>query len=132
MKYQSTITNVVAGLLGLLFLVFGSNFFLKFLPVPPAPEGTPAAAFLGAMFGSGYLAFVKVLEIVGGLAVAIPRLRRLGLLLLGPVIVNIVAFQIFFTNGAGLTARPVLLIIVTSLYLVWAERRAFSNFLKSN
>jgi uncharacterized membrane protein YphA (DoxX/SURF4 family) len=132
MKYQSTITNVVAGLLGLLFLVFGLNFFLKFLPVPPAPEGTPAAAFLGAMYGSGFLAFVKVLEIVGGLAVAIPRLRRLGLLLLGPVIVNIVAFQIFFTNGAGLTAGPVLLIIFTSLYLVWAERRAFSTFLQSN
>ncbi len=132
MKYQSTITNVVAGLLGLLFLVFGLNFFLKFMPVPPAPEGTPAASFLGGMFLSGFLAFVKVLEIIGGIAVAIPRLRRLGLLLLGPVIVNIVAFQIFFTNGAGLTARPVLLIISCSLYLVWAERRAFSTFLQSN
>lgn len=130
MKYQSTITTIVAALLGLLFLVFGLNFFLDFSPVPSPPAGSPAAAFLGAMYGSGYLAFVKVLEIVGGITVAIPRLRRLGLLLLGPVIVNIVAFQIFFTNGAGLTAPPVILISVCGLYLLWAERRAFASYLK--
>lgn len=130
MKYQSTITNVVAGLLGLLFLVFGSNFFLKFIDVPPPPEGTPAAAFLGALYGSGYLAFVKVLEIVGGLTVAIPRLRRLGLLLLGPVIVNIVAFHVFFAKGAGLTDPIMLLIGLSSFYLLWAERRAFADYLK--
>lgn len=129
MKHETTVTTVVAGLLGLLFLVFGLNFFLKFMPVPFPPAGSPAAAFLGALFGSGYLAFVKVLEIVGGLAVAIPKLRRLGMLLLGPVIVNILAFQVFFTQGAGLTAPPVLAIIVLSLYLLWAERRAFAKFL---
>lgn len=132
MKTQTTITNVVAGILGLLFLVFGLNFFLQFMPVPPPPEGSPAAAFLGSMYGSGYLAFVKVLEIAGGIALAIPFLRRLGLLLLGPVIVNILAFGVFFTNGATLSTAPVLVIIVTTLYLLWAERGAFLTFLKSN
>jgi len=132
MKTQTTITNVVAGILGLLFLVFGLNFFLQFMPVPPPPEGSPAAAFLGSMYGSGYLAFVKVLEIAGGIALAIPFLRRLGLLLLGPVIVNILAFGVFFTNGASLVTGPVLLIMATTLYLLWAERVAFLTFLKSN
>jgi putative oxidoreductase len=132
MKKNTTITNVVAGLLGLLFLVFGLNFFLQFMPVPPPPEGSPAAAFLGSLYGSGYLAFVKVLEIAGGIALAIPFLRRLGLLLLGPVIVNILAFGVFFTNGASLVTPPVLVIILTTLYLLWAERGAFITFLKSN
>ena len=132
MKTQTTITNVVAGILGLLFLVFGLNFFLQFMPVPPPPEGSPAAAFLGSMYGSGYLAFVKVLEIAGGIALAIPMLRRLGLLLLGPVIVNILAFGVFFTNGASLVTPPLLVIIVTTVYLVWAERASFASFLKSN
>lgn len=132
MKTHTTITNIVAGLLGLLFLVFGLNFFLQFMPVPPPPEGSPAAAFLGSMYGSGYLAFVKVLEIIGGIALAIPALRRLGLLLLGPVIVNILAFGVFFTKGASLSTAPVLVIIVTTLYLLWAERAAFTAFLKSN
>lgn len=132
MKTHTTITNVVAGLLGLLFLVFGLNFFLQFMPVPPPPEGSPAAAFLGSMYGSGYLAFVKVLEIAGGIALAIPLLRRIGLLLLGPIIVNILAFGVFFTNGASLVTPPVLVIILTTLYLLWAERGAFITFLKSN
>jgi hypothetical protein len=130
MNPQTTITNVVAGILGLLFLVFGLNFFLQFLTVPPPPEGSPAAAFLGSMYGSGYLKFVKVLEIVGGITVAIPLTRRLGLLLLGPVIVNILAFGVFFTNGATLSQPPVLVIIFTTLYLLWAERTAFATFLK--
>ena len=132
MKKNTTITNVVAGLLGLLFLVFGLNFFLQFMPVPPPPEGSPAAAFLGSLYSSGYLAFVKVLEIAGGIALAIPFLRRLGLLLLGPVIVNILAFGVFFTNGASLVTPPLVVIIVTTLYLLWAERGAFITFLKSN
>jgi uncharacterized membrane protein YphA (DoxX/SURF4 family) len=132
MKKNTTITNVVAGLLGLLFLVFGMNFFLQFMPVPPPPEGSPAAAFLGSLYSSGYLAFVKVLEIAGGIALAIPFLRRLGLLLLGPVIVNILAFGVFFTNGASLVTPPLVVIIVTTLYLLWAERGAFITFLKSN
>jgi hypothetical protein len=132
MKKNTTITNVIAGLLGLLFLVFGMNFFLQFMPVPPPPEGSPAAAFLGSLYSSGYLAFVKVLEIAGGIALAIPFMRRLGLLLLGPVIVNILAFGVFFTNGASLVTPPVLVIILTTLYLLWAERGAFITFLKSN
>ena len=132
MKTQNIVTNVVAGILGLLFLVFGLNFFLQFIPVPPPPEGSPAAAFLGSMYGSGYLKFVKILEIVGGITVAIPLTRRLGLLLLGPVIVNILAFGVFFTNGATLSQPPELVIIFTTLYLLWAERAAFATFLKSS
>jgi hypothetical protein len=34
MKYASTIAGA---LLGLLFIVFGLNFFLNFLPMPPGP-----------------------------------------------------------------------------------------------
>lgn len=128
---QNTITNIAAGLLGVVFLIFGLNFFLKFIPIPPAPEGSPAAGFLGGMYVTGFLAFVKVLEIVGGIAVAVPKLRRLGLLLLGPIIVNIVAFHIFFTKGAGLADPAVLTISVLALFLLWAERRAFGQFLKA-
>ena len=86
MKY---ITHISAFFLGLIFIVFGMNFFLKFLPVPTPPAGSPAAMFMGGMYASGFLAFVKVLEILGGLFVAIPQTRHLGLLILGPIIVNI-------------------------------------------
>mgnify|MGYP007092085857 CR=1 FL=1 len=120
--------NIAGGLLGLLFIIFGLNFFLKFIPMPPGPpEGSPAALFFGALFPTGYLAFVKVLEILGGVVVAIPKLRNIGLLILGPVIVNILAFHVFLTKGAGLLDPPILLICALSAYLLWSGRKAFGG-----
>ncbi|MEM9283334.1 MAG: hypothetical protein AAGA96_16045 [Verrucomicrobiota bacterium] len=117
---------IAGGLLGLVFIVFGLNFFLKFIPIPPAEEGTPAAAFMGAMFTTGFLAFVKILEIVGGVLVAIPKTRNLGLLVLGPIVVVILAFNIFIAPG-GLAQPPVILIAVLSAFLLWTSRKEFAG-----
>jgi len=122
MKYASTAAGAV---LGLLFIIFGLNFFLKFIPIPTAPEGTPPAVFMGALYGTGYLAFVKILEIVGGVLVAIPKTRNLGLLVLGPIIVNILCFHIFLTKGATLIDPMNILISLLALFLLWSGRKAF-------
>ena len=128
MKY---ITHITAFLLGLIFIVFGMNFFLKFLPVPTPPAGSPAAMFMGGMYASGFLAFVKVLEILGGLFVAIPQTRHLGLLILGPIIVNIAAFNYFFFGPKALLQTPVLLVCSLALILLLASYRPFFRFLAS-
>jgi putative oxidoreductase len=120
---------IAGGLLGLIFVVFGLNFFLKFIPIPSPPEGSHPAMFLGAMYMTGYLAFVKVLEVLGGVLVAIPKTRNIGLLVLGPVIVNILAFQIFLTKGAGLADPVVILITILPLYLLWTARKSFRGLL---
>lgn len=121
---------IIAGaLLGLVFIVLGANFFLKFIPTPPAEQGTPGAAFIGAMYGSGYLAIVKVLEIIGGVLVAIPKTRNFGLLVLGPIVINILAYNFYFTEG-GLFQPPVILIAVLSAFLLWSERAAFAKLIK--
>ena len=65
--------------------------------------------------------------LLGLLFVAWPRTRNLGLLVLGPIIVNIVAFHVFSTKGAGLTDPPLILIVGLALYLLWAERKAFAG-----
>tara|TARA_R110002096_G_scaffold112163_10_gene244482 strand:+ start:2527 stop:2910 length:384 start_codon:yes stop_codon:yes gene_type:complete len=123
---QNKIALIAGGLLGLLFLVFGLNFFLNFLPMPSPAEGTPAAAFMGAMYGSGYLTFVKVLEILGGVLVAIPKTRNIGLLVLGPIVINILAFNTFVAPG-GLAQPPVILVAVLSAFLLWAGRSSFAK-----
>ena len=121
---QKKVTLIAGALLGLVFVVFGLNFFLHFIPIPPLPEGSPAAAFMGAAYTTGFLTFVKVLEILGGVLVAIPRTRNLGLLLLGPIIVNILAFHIFIV-GAGLFDPVIILITLLAAFLLWSERDAF-------
>lgn len=122
------IPTVAGALLGLLFVVFGLNFFLKFIPMPAGPPaGSPPALFMGALFPTGYLTFVKILEITGGLLVAIPQTRNLGLLVLGPIIVNILCFHIFLNKGATLVDPVNLLITGLALFLLVVERKAFAR-----
>lgn len=119
MKHATLVARI---LLGLVFLVFGLNFFLKFLPIPPA-EGR-AAAFMGALFTSGYLAVVKVLEILGGALTISGRFTPLGLLILGPIVVNIALYDLYLAkafNPAGA------LVAVLSLFLLVAYRRNFAG-----
>ena len=125
MKHAPTIAGL---LLGLLFIVFGLNFFLKFIPMgggPPA--GTPAAMLMAALIPTGYFAFIKVIEISGGLMVMLPKTRNLGLLFLGPVIVNILCFHIFINKGATLVDPVNFGVTVLALFLLWSERRAFAR-----
>ena len=91
--------NIVAALLGAIFIVFGLNFFFQFFPPSSLPEGSPAAAFVGAMYSTGYLKLIKVLEIVGGLLLVLPRLRCLGLIIIGAIVFNIAYVHQFMSGG---------------------------------
>lgn len=126
-------SNIAATLLGLAFVTFGLNFFLNFIPMPPdnSPADAPHKLFMAALYPTGYLTFVKVLEILGGVLVALPKTRNFGLLVLGPIVINILAFQIFLTKGAGLTQPPVIAVAVLSAFVLFAERKAFANLLKA-
>ena len=121
-------SNIAGGLLGLLFLVFASDFFLHFMPAQPGPPaGSPPALFMGALIPTGYFAFIKVIELTGGLLVAIPKTRNFGLLFLGPVIVNILAFHIFLLKGAALFHPPIVpVIVVLTTFLLWSGREKFA------
>ena len=117
MKIASIISQV---LLGLVFVVFGANAFLHFIPMPP-PQGQ-AGAFLGAMFTSGYLQAVAAFQIVGGLLLLSGRFATLGLLVVGPIIVNILLFHIFLEPAGLPLAFVVALLSLVSLYY---HREAF-------
>ncbi len=127
------IPNFAAGLLGLAFVTFGLNFFLNFIPMPadPSPADAPHKLFMAALYPTGYLAFVKVLEILGGVLVALPKTRNIGLLTLGPIVVNILAFHVFLTKGAGLADLPVLAITLLSAFVLFTERKAFAGLIKA-
>lgn len=124
------IPTIVGALLGLLFVMSGVVVLFNLVDAPPPPEGTPAAQFFAAFAPTGYLTFVKVLEVIGGVLVAIPRSRNLGLLTLGPIIVNILAFHAFLMKGEGLFNPMIVLIVAAALYLLWVERKAFGALLR--
>ena len=124
--------NIAGGLLGLMFIAFGAMFLLNLIPPEaqtPPPEGSAAALFMGAFAPTGYLTFVKVLEVLGGLLVAIPKTRNFGLLVLGPIILNIIAFHTFVTAGKDLFSPILIIICLLAAYLLWAGRKAFAGLL---
>jgi putative oxidoreductase len=115
MKYA---TLAARALLALIFIVFSLNFWFKFitLPSPTAPE---ALAFMGAMYTTGYLAAVKVLELLGGLLVASGRFLGAGLLILGPIILNILFIDAFLTKAFNPLSAVA---AVLALFLLWTKR----------
>ena len=109
-------------LLGLVFLIFGLNGLLHFMPNPPEPP--PAGAFFGALAGTGYmLALIFGTQIIGGALLVLGVEVPFALVILAPVIVNIVAFHLFLAP-AGL---PVAIVVATlEVILAWHYRAAFA------
>lgn len=121
--------NIVFGaqvLLGLIFVLFGVNYFVPFLPMPEHPP--EAGALLGAFFSAGYMfPLIKLTEIVGGLLVLFGFVP-IGMLLLAPVVVNIFAFHLFLAPGAGMVLP--LVIVGLMLFLAWAHWERFAPLFK--
>jgi putative oxidoreductase len=122
MKYLPIVCGIV---LGLLFVMSGVVVLFKLAPTPDLPEGTPLWHLMAAFVPTGYMTFVKVLEVLGGILVAVPKTRNLGLLVLGPIIVNILAFHAFVTGGDGLFSPMIIGICLLALYLLWTGRKGW-------
>jgi uncharacterized membrane protein YphA (DoxX/SURF4 family) len=124
MKIASIIART---LLGLIFVVFGPNAFLHFIPMPPPPSGL-AGDYMKSLFMSHYFYVVAVTQVAGGLLVLSGRFTALGLTLLGPVIVNILCFHIFLNHEGWQLASVV---TALALFLLWQKRGNFAGLLKS-
>ena len=89
---MKTTALIARCLLGFIFLVFGLNGFLHFIPVPP-PKNPLALQFMGALIDSGFFTVVYLLQILPGALLLASRYVPLALTLLGPVLANIVLFH---------------------------------------
>ncbi len=109
-------------LLGTIFVVFGLNGLLHFLPTPPMPAA--AGAFVGGLASSGYFfPLLKVTEIAAGTLLLAGVLVPFALTLLAPIIVNIAAFHLFLAPGnVGVVAA----VLAAEIYLAWTHRAAFA------
>ncbi len=122
MKVATIIARI---LLGLMFVVFGSNAFLHFLPMPEMSG--PAGDFIGSMAITGYLKVIAAFQIAGGALLLIGRYVPLGLTLLGPVIVNIILYHVFMEQSGLMMAA---IVSAVSLFLLWRYRTAFLPLLR--
>jgi putative oxidoreductase len=123
MKIASTVARY---LLGVIFLTFGLNGFLHFIPMPP-PTGI-AGQFFGSLFVSRLYVVIFALQIVPAVLLLVNRYVPLALTILAAIIFNILSFHIFMAP-AGLP----LAIFVAVLWAVAFinARPAFSGLFQS-
>jgi putative oxidoreductase len=110
-------------LLGLAFCVFGANILHPFLPMPPMPPDSLPAKYMVVMGPTHYMAMVGAFQLLGGLCVLTGGLAPIGLVLLGPVLVNILAFHFFLEGGTGIGIG--LFFTALEIFLIYAYRRHF-------
>ena len=109
-------------LLGLLFLVFGLNGFLHFIPMPP-PSGL-AGQYVGALFVSHYLSVVFALETAAGFLLLVKRFVPLALAILAPILVNITLFHACLAPSGY---APAVVAVALWFALFVRERAAFAG-----
>ena len=125
---SSMLTIIFRSLFGLVFVVFGLNKFLHFIPNPAEP---PAAMdFFGALFRTGYfIPLLATTEIVSGALLLSGILVPFALVLIAPVIVNIFMFHLFL-SPSGLPLAVILGAL--ELTLAWQHRRAYAAMFSSS
>jgi uncharacterized membrane protein YphA (DoxX/SURF4 family) len=109
-------------LLGLIFVFFGLNGFLHFLPSPPPPG--VAGQFIGAVFVSHYYVAIFALQVIGGVLLLANRYVPLALIILAAIILNILNFHI---TMAPASIGPGLLAAVLWIIVFIGVRRAFDG-----
>ena len=114
-------------LLGLIFVVFGLNAFLHFLPSTPPPGA--AGQFAGLLFTTHYYIVVFALQFIGGVLLLVGRYVPLGLVILAPIIVNILLFHIHM-NPSGI--GPGLVATILWFIVFAAHRESFRGILSAN
>jgi uncharacterized membrane protein YphA (DoxX/SURF4 family) len=120
-------TVIIRVLLGLMFLVFGLNGFLNFMPAPKDLPPDVIAVSTGLMKG-GYMTVVSGTEVLVAILLLVNRFVPLALALLAPVIVGILTFHIAI---APATIGPGLVVLVMELVLAWSYRGAFRPILRA-
>lgn len=120
---MSKLPTIARILLGLIFVIFGLNGFLNFIPVPPPPEA--GGAFLGALAATGYMfPLIKGIEVIVGVLLLLNKKVALALIILAPITVNIFLYHAILAP-AGIILP--IIILVLHLYLAYAHRAAYKG-----
>ena len=110
-------------LLGLVFVVFGLIGIHPFIPMGQMPTGL-AGQFVGALIQSHYTLILAILQVIGGALLLANRYVTLGLVILGPIVVNIFLFHALMEH----TGLPLAIVVVVLwLILAYHARRNLSG-----
>lgn len=121
MKTSTTICRV---LLGIIYLVFGLDYFFHFIPYQPNHTGR-VAAFKAALMNVGYFyPMIKSIQIVGGFSLLVNRYAPFFAVVLFPISVNVLLYHTFLVPSGWLMG---VVLMVPNLFLGYAYREYYKG-----
>ena len=116
---------IVRVLLGVMFLIFGLNGFLNFIPTPKdiPPD---ILSVMGGLMKAGYMTVVSAAEVLAAIMLLTNRFVPLALAFLAPIVVGILTFHLAMARA---TIGPGIVVLAMELYLAWSYRAAFRPML---
>ena len=113
---------IARSLLGFLYLVFGLDYFLHFIPYQPLHPGKPGALVAG-LKGTDYIyPYMKTIQILGGLSLLFDRYAPFSAVVLFPISLNVLLFHTILVPSGwwmGVT------LMATNVFLGWAYRKYY-------
>jgi putative oxidoreductase len=126
MRYATMVSRI---LLGFIYLVFGLDYFLHFIPYQPGHTGVPAALKDG-LIGTGYIyPMMKTIQVVGGISLLVNRYAPFSAVMLFPISLNVLLFHTILVPSGWLMG---VFLIVPNLFLGYAYRKYYAGmFIKT-
>lgn len=121
---MNTVDTIITYVFAIIYLIFGLNYFLNFLPMPPL-EGN-ALTYFTLLGSTGYMTAVKVLELVVAVMLLLNIKRPLAWLIILPVSVNILMYDVFIV---GIPTMGVLMVALNG-YMVYRLRSRYACIIK--
>lgn len=118
-------------LLGVLFILFSIQFVVMLATNAQMPPMNPMAQqFMGVLFASGFVWIIKGIEFVAGVLMVIPRTRKIGLLLIAPIMVGILITETLIVVPPVGQAIPALLMFLLTVTGFYQYRASFIKILE--
>src|SRR6266700_473616 len=109
-------------LLGFLYLVFGLDYFLHFIPYQPLHTGKPGALVAG-LKGTGYIyPMMNSIQILGGLSLLLNRYAPFTAAVLFPTSLHVLLFHTILVPSGWLMG---VILMAPNVFLGYAYRKYY-------
>jgi putative oxidoreductase len=123
MKLKTWVT-IARSLLGFLYLVFGLDYFLHFIPYQPLHTGKPGALVAG-LKGTGYIyPMMKTIQILAGLSMLIDRYAPFSAVVVFPISLNVLLFHTILVPSGWLMGVT---LMAPNVFLGYAYRKYYQG-----
>ncbi len=119
--------NIASVLLGGVFVFASVMYFVMMAKGTVLPEMTGIAGeFSHSLMVSGFMTVVKVFEFVLGVMILVPKTRKLALVMIAPISLNIYLYEVLIQGsiGAGLV------LVALNLFVLFGYRDAYRSMVE--